>query len=624
MRTCLTKSLPALVAFVGLVSSSPLPAQEAVADDPYELPVFTTQAPRVANPEPVSTFAMPVSALRFEPLVDVQARNLAEGQADIALRGGVFEQTGFRVGAVSLYDPQTGHYFAEIPVAPMMLGAPHISTGAENAHIGFSAGAGTVVYGWAAIRDGGVLTVTGGPDDSNRQGFYEGWVRNLPVRGWQVAADLEAARSESDGPIAFGDHRFGRVGGRLQVRGPRSQTDLFAGYQVKAFGWPNLYTPFNSPESENLQTVLVAFNHRTDLGAGDFVQAGAYYRRNKDDYAFNRFAPLGPVHPFQHTTWVEGAGIDGRQRLGERVRLVYAAQAMTDELRSTSLTSGRYRERRQTKLSLVPEFPLATPSDLTLRAGGSWDDSDRDGGHFSPVIGLEASPKAAAGGALPERVRIEYAEATQLPTYTALNSSATAGLFRGNPNLGRQLSRNLEAGARWHDRQWTLDATVFHRRDEDLVDWTFRQGVTARTANAVDLATTGLELVYTRRAERFDLVFGYTWLDKDADYHGALVDGSFYALNFARHRLTAALVYRIAPGWELRLDQEFRLQQANPLRRGPDESALAALALAWRPKSLPGIEVGLMVENLWDSRFEEVPAVPAAPRQYAASVAWRW
>ncbi|MBX3749396.1 MAG: TonB-dependent receptor [Opitutaceae bacterium] len=623
MRYRLTTTLFMLLAPGALSVAAHAQAAETIDDEPYELPVFTTQAPRVANPEPAATFAMPVSALRFEPLVDVQSRNLAEGQADIALRGGVFEQTGFRVGAVSLFDPQTGHYFAEIPIAPAMLGAPRISTGAANAQLGFNAGAGTVAYGWAPIREGGSLAVTGGPDASNRQAFYEGWVRNLGGEGWQVAADLEAARSESDGPIAYGDHEFGRVGGRLQVRGPRSQTDLFAGYQAKAFGWVNLYTPFNSPESENLQTLLVAINYRADLGEGDFVQAGAYYRRNKDDYAFNRFAPLGPVHPFQHTTWVEGGGVDGRQRLGA-VRLVYGAQVMGDELESTSLTAGRYRDRSQVKLSLIPEFTIPAASAVTLRAGATWDDSNRDGGRLSPVAGVELVPAAGATPAVPERIRVEYSEATQLPTYTALNSSATAGLFRGNPNLGRQLSRNLEAGARWHDRQWSVDATLFHRRDEDLVDWTFRQGVTARSANAVDLATTGLELVYTRRAESFDLVFGYTWLDKDADYRGALVDGSFYALNFARHRLTAALVYRIAPGLEVRLDQEFRLQEANPLRRGPDESALAAVALAWRPKAWPGIEVTAMVENLWDSRFEEVPAVPAAPRQYAVGIAWRW
>ena len=622
----MTKPLPFLPAALActLLLASAVSAQVDRPDEPFVLPVFTTQAPRVANPEPGGTFAMPVSALRFEPLVDVQSRNMAEGQADVSLRGGVFEQTGFRVGAVSLHDPQTGHYFAEIPIAPAMLGAPQIRTGADNAITGVNANAGTIAYAWAPITGGGTLSAAAGPDATNRQAFYEGWTRPLGANGWHVAADLEASRSESEGPIENGDHDFSRVGGRVQLRGPRSQSDFFAGYQAKAFGWPNLYTPFNSPESENLQTVLTAFNHRTDLGEGDYIQAGAYYRRNKDDYAFNRFAPVGAVHPFQHTTWVEAAGIEGRQHAGEAV-LNYAAQVIADSLESSSLTAGNYRSRIQRKVSLVPEYAFtAAAMPTTLRAGGTWDDSNRDGGRFSPVIGLGFMPDAGDGPAVPHRFHVQYAETTQLPTYTALNSSASAGLFRGNANLGREVSRNLEAGAQWHGRTWTFDAVVFHRWDDDLVDWTFRQGVTARSANAMDLATTGIELVYTRRATRADLVFGYSWLDKNADYHGALVDGSFYALNFARHRLTAAVVLHLRPGLDLRLDQEFRLQESNPLRRGPDESALAALALAFRPKNLPGVEFTVQVENLWDSRFEEVPAVPASPRQFTAGVNWRW
>jgi vitamin B12 transporter len=97
-----------------------------------------------------------ISALRFEPLVDVQARNLAEGQADVTIRGGIFENTGFRLGGVALYDPQTGHYFAEIPVAPSMLSAPAVLTGMDNAVRGFNANAGTIAYDWKPMRQAGV------------------------------------------------------------------------------------------------------------------------------------------------------------------------------------------------------------------------------------------------------------------------------------------------------------------------------------------------------------------------------------------------------------------------------------------------------------------------------------
>ena len=63
--------------------------------------------------------------------------------------------------------------------------------------------------------------------------------------------DPSRHRSESDGSIALGDSRFDRINGRIQLAGTSSQTDFFAGYQKKFFGWPNLYTPFNSPAWEN-------------------------------------------------------------------------------------------------------------------------------------------------------------------------------------------------------------------------------------------------------------------------------------------------------------------------------------------------------------------------------------
>src|SRR4051812_16797465 len=86
-----------------------LPLGDLSAQPAASLPEMTVYSPRVANQEPVATFAMPVSVLRFEPRVDLQGRNFAESQADVAIRGGTFENTGVRIGAASLYDPQTGH-----------------------------------------------------------------------------------------------------------------------------------------------------------------------------------------------------------------------------------------------------------------------------------------------------------------------------------------------------------------------------------------------------------------------------------------------------------------------------------------------------------------------------------
>ncbi len=595
----------------------------AVAGEPaVSLPSVTVYSERVANQAPAGTFAMPVSALRYEPGVDIHARNLAEGQADLTIRGGIFENTGIRLGALTVMDPQTGHYLAEMPVAPAMLGAPEILTGAELATSTTNATSGAVSYGWRPIRTGGFVALGAGEYKLRRAEVYQGYVNETAVAGYRVGMDVDVAHSDSDGSIPRGDHRFDRVAGRLQLARGQNLTNFFAGYQAKFFGWRNLYTPFNSNESENLQTLLFAADHRVELGGDNFVAAAVFHRRNKDDYAFNRFAPVGAVHPFQHTARLSGAAVEGRQA-AESFTVNYRGEIMTDRIASTSLTAGRYRSRRLTKLAVIPEtqWQGSDAAIVILKAGATFDASNRDGSVWSPVVELA---RVAKDRPL-RRVHFGYSSATQVATYTALNSSATAGLFRGNANLGRTRSHNFELGATGEGAGWSTRGAFFWRRDDRLVDWTFRRGVTARAANAVDIETAGFEAVARRPWAAGEFVFGYTALTKDADYRGAAVDASFYALNYARHRITAAVTWRIGRGFELRMDNVARIQASNLLRTiGGDDAIVSALGISYRPRAWKGVEASVQVDNLWDSDFQDVPAVPAARRQISAGLAYRW
>ena len=122
-----------------------------LAEDANNIEQITVEVSATANKEPVGTFDAPVSNLEYDPRVDLQSRNMAEAQADVTIRGGIFENTGFRVGSSTLFDPQSGHYFAEIPVAPQMLTGPAILTGADNALYGMNSSVGTVSFGWRPI-----------------------------------------------------------------------------------------------------------------------------------------------------------------------------------------------------------------------------------------------------------------------------------------------------------------------------------------------------------------------------------------------------------------------------------------------------------------------------------------
>lgn len=605
MRRCVSAAL----ALAGGVA-----ALAAAEGDPVQLPDFWVRSARIANQVPSGTMDMPVSALRFEPRVDVQARNLAEAQADVTIRGGIFENTGFRLGALPLGDPQTGHYFAEIPVPPRMLGPVQVQTGAENAIVGFNASVGTVSYTWRPIVAGGHAAVAVGDNRFNRQSLYLAATRARAAADASVGVDVELARSASDGSIPFGDHDFERGGVRLQLRQAHSQTDFFAGYQAKFFGWPNLYAPpsVSSRESENLQTLLLAANHRWHQPGGDEIELGIFHRRHKDDYEFNRFAPNAA---FEHTTWLYGASVDGRKVFGDAA-LRYGLHATSDDLRSTALRHGRYMSRTTFKATIVPEWtrPLADGAALLLQAGASYEATNRHSSAVSPVV-------AAAWQRGTERFYVEYAEATQLPTYTALNSSATAGLFRGNRDLGRSRSRNLEAGFQRDFGPVQVTTALFYRFDDELVDWTF-PGV--RTATAMDIDTVGVELIAAYRSPRFDAVLGYTWLEKDADYRAIAAAGSYYALNFPRHRLTAALTWRLGGGFEFRFDNEFRDQARNVLRTTGDRAWISAAGVYYLPPRLRGWEFSAVADNLWDDDFQEVPGVPASRRQLSFGVARRW
>lgn len=234
-----------------------------------------------------------------------------------------------------------------------MLGAPRVLTGADHAMTGFNASVGTIGYAWKRIVPGGTLSAAVGDHGFERQSAYVAGVREATRGGASWAADAEWTRSSSDGTVPFGDHDFQRVGARLQAITAAGQTDLYAGYQAKFFGWPNLYTPFGFNETENLQTVLVAANHRQQSADGSYWEAGAYYRRNKDDYEFNRAVP-GASNPFLHTTWVRAAALEGRRQLAEGA-IDYRVSAMGDDLRSTSLTVGPPGSRTYVKAALAAE-----------------------------------------------------------------------------------------------------------------------------------------------------------------------------------------------------------------------------------------------------------------------------
>ncbi|MBC2606967.1 TonB-dependent receptor domain-containing protein [Pelagicoccus albus] len=581
-----------------------------------ELPELSVSSSHTATVEPASTYGAPVSRLELNPQIDLQVRNIAEAQGDVSIRGGIFENTGFRVGAATVMDPQTGHYFAEIPIAPEMLDGPRLLVAGDNALGGFNSSVGTIDFSWSEIEEGGNAALGFGDNSLNFQRLRQAAILSRDESSsWGIEA--EVSRSESAGSIENGDHNFVRYSGRLQRLGEDSQTDLFIGYQSKYLAWPELYAaPYGSPESDEVRTSLIMLNHSQDNGSEGNWEATAYYRRHHDHYLFNRFALDN--RSFVHETEVSAAAIKGVRVLGDGLKLNYMAQVAADEIESTKLENS-FTSRNYLKVTVAPEYLLLSGDDesVSLRAGLSLDDSNRNSSQVSPLADLSWE----RGN---DRYYVSFAQTSQVAGYTAVGG-ATSGLFASNPNLEREVTQNLEAGAAFTRLGWTFSAAAFLRRDDDLVDWTFSyESPSARSARNVDIDTRGVELIASTRIGQVDFLGGVTLLDKDEAYEDETVDASFYALNYAKARVTAAAIWNATEQIQVRVDNEYRKQRENVLRESGDSAFFTHLGIYYAVPEIEGLELNASIENLWKEDFQEVPGVPGRGRQMSFGASYVW
>ena len=614
--TCLGLTLGGTV----IAQEVPTSTEEDHVEQTLSLPTLIVSGQETANVRPVTTYESPVSNLEFNPRIDFQSRNMAEAQGDVTIRGGIFENTGFRVGSATLIDPQTGHYSAELPIAPEMLTAPEVLVAGDNALYGFNSTVGTISYGWSQIQDGGSATLGGGDHDLNFQRLHHAVTGTFAnAEDWSWGAEVETSRSESDGTIQYGDHNFDRTTGRVQLVGPNSQTDFFAGYQSKFFAWPNMYTTDGVHETENLKTSLFIINHKQSYDDRSFIEGTAYYREHKDNYIYSRENPQW--YDARHTTYVTSLGFSGLHAWNDQYGLNYSAQIAADEINSNKLEDN---SRTAAKLILLPEYQMEMHDgeSVTVRIGGSFDDTNRDDSKFSGICDLTWEHRENDNHF--ESLYISYVETSQIAGYTAIAASS-GGPFASNSDLDRETTQNLELGGSLNRDTWTFEGALFYRWDDDLVDWTYSENDTsARSAKGVDIETFGIELIASKRWNSVEAIASYTFLDKDEDYGDDSIDASFYALNYAKHRITLGAIWTPCESVEVRIDNEWRSQEDNDLRGSDNEALFTHIGVSVYPPQIDGLELFLAVDNAWDDDYEEVPGTPGRSDQVSCGATYRW
>ncbi len=575
-------------------------------DDPHQATDLEVTAKPLASVQRVGQDISVASSLQFIPGVTVLTQGQPVGQTDISIRGSGFSGAGLSIAGLSLRNPQTEHFHAELPIPGWWLGQPEVLTGVSQAVQSEGHLTGTVSFMPLPLLP--ASRVTSGLD--NKSGYWVNADSQLMVTD-QVGVGVFAGHTEIPS-VDFDDNdiQASRVGARAQYLTEEGQADLLFGHQDKTFGARGYYGVNDALKAEETtQDTLL-------LGSWQSIsQPGTSFsfllREFDDDYQL--WLPTS-LFRNQHTSRTAATQASYTVPVSESVRIPTRIAADLEDIDSTNL--GDF-DRSRLAVTAVPEIQITDQILLMAGVRGELLESDED--YLLPLARVEVTPTESL------LWFAEVSESVRRPSYTELNYESPGSL--GNAGLGVQEQIAWETGVAWYlSAQTTLDAALFHQSTRDTIDWVRPDPTATRwqAENIGDVDTLGIETILSHRVTtQLNANLRYQWLDKDADTPPY---SSRYFLDYAKHLVTATLDWSCTEWMRIELSQLWRDQVDNPLRtEGGNEQFLTEIAIHMRAEALPHVQWSLMVHNALDDDYRVFPGQDTVTgRRVSASVTIDW
>jgi iron complex outermembrane receptor protein len=581
-----------------------LMAEPAFAQDVFRQTVVVTAAarpvelgsvPRVMTVITREQIArLPVQSvadvLRLASSVDARMRGVRGVQTDFAVRGANFGQMLVLVDGVRLNDAQSGHHNGDIPVPLDAVERIEVLYGPGSSLFGADAFGGTVNVITSRTVEQPSLVVEGGSFGTAAGRGQVGFERGAVREALAVSAD------RSSGFMYDRDFKTTTVRSRTSLG---ADTGVSFSYQWKEFGANNFYGG-NAPSREWANQTLVAADHRFREAGGWSPSASASYRTHGDRFLFNQLLPQ--LSDNRHRTHAVLAAVSGARRVGSTGTLTVGLEGGGDWIRSTNL--GDHSTARVSGFGEWRQEVGPTQLDGTLRV----DRYNEFGTSVSPSVGIGWWPTSRL------RLRTSGGRAFRVPTFTERYYSDPANLAR--EEVGPETAWGGEGGADLlFSGGWILQATMFGRADEDVIDW-LRPTTTDRwrTYNIRDVDTRGVEVGIRKTFEGGSMVLAeYTALDIDATAVNQL---SKYVLDYAPHSFVAAATIPLPGRFSAAPRIEYR-------HRSRSTGTFDYVLLDARVSRRVGQHVELFVEghNLFDETYQEIAGVAMPGATLAVSLA---
>ncbi len=501
------RSLP--IAAVGVTGTPNAPAPLALA----KTTLFDRKAQAAA---PVQTLE---AALRLAPSVDLRERGGKGAQADIAIRGGSFDQTMLLLNGIDFSDARTGHQSHALPVDLELISAIELIDGLP----GVGAYAGAVNIRTAPARSNYLrLKAEGG---SHGYGYVH---LSGAVSGERFSLLAALSGRRSDGYRHNTDFRTGNAYVRGLWESRRAGCFEFqAGYQTHEFGSNGFYAAYNPDQWEATSTTLASVRWQWERGR-TAVGASVSYRLNFDRYDWTRGTPMN-----RHRTDNAGATlrVDRQWRGG------------------TTSVGGNYAFNHLYSTNLGE--PLRVPEGDYTRAkarhtGNLWLQHRAVWRRFDALAsaGISLTPYGETGlwnlsaGFRPNEawhLQAGVSQSMRLPTFTDLYYTSPAHV--NNLDLRPEHAVTARLSADWQRGGWYGHAESYYRAGRDVIDWVRRPEMEGKwhSEQSSRLDTWGLELAGGWRSDEgllraVSASYGYITTDRNTGIEAQS------AMDFMRHK----------------------------------------------------------------------------------------
>lgn len=534
--------------------------------------------------------------LKYVSGVDLRARGTEGVQADIAIRGGSFEQTLILIDGIKISDPQTGHHNLNLPISLSSIERIEILKGHGARVFGANAFAGAVNI---ITKKRGISSVEISASAGQNGLFDLDLSTSIPFES--TSHTFSVQKKKSDGyahntNFDLSNFSFGQI-----LTLGNSFVKTFLGYIDKDFGANSFYSDRFPNQAERTITRIVSVTSELKL-SGITVSPKIYWRNNFDDYHLDYLRP--DWNHNTHHTQSYGAEIQSS------FSSPFGATSLGGEIGKDEINSSNLGIHNRTKAGFFGEQIIQFNESINFSAGFYLYNYSSIGWKLWP--GLDISYK------LNDDVKLfaSYGQAFRIPTFTELYYVSPANM--GNVNLVHEQTTNYEFGFSYNQPHLKIESSIFMKDGNNLIDWVrLDKNDPWKVENVADVEMIGTEFsIYIPMNKILthllinNINLSYTYLSsnrKTGSYE------SKYLLDHLRHQLQINmnhdLPFQLTQSWFIRFEQR-------------ENSTSNFIVDSQISKGFGDFKLYLRATNLFNQSYFDIAGVPLPGRWLSVGISY--